>query len=108
MILIAVDDAAKEGGAGVGFVQMYPTFSSLRMARALILNDLYVANAYRRQGVARRLMEAARAFAQVSGATSLSLETAMDNARARALYESLGYELEQGFLQYSLNMSQGR
>ena len=104
VILIAVDDASNR--AGVGFVQMYPTFSSLRMARALILNDLYVTESYRRRGVARQLMEAARAFAEMSGAVSLSLETAMDNTKARALYESLGYELEQGFLQYSLNTGQ--
>jgi ribosomal protein S18 acetylase RimI-like enzyme len=83
-------------------VQLYPVFSSLRMARALILNDLYVAEEHRRAGVARKLMEAAKAFAQISGAVSLSLETATDNAKARALYESLGYQLDAGFLNYSL------
>lgn len=100
VILIAVDEAS--GGAGAGFVQMYPTFSSLRMASALILNDLYVKAPYRRRGVARALMDASRAFAEESGAVSLSLETGKDNVNARGLYESLGYELEQGFLQYSL------
>jgi ribosomal protein S18 acetylase RimI-like enzyme len=91
VILIAVDEAP---GAGAGFVQMYPTFSSLRMARALILNDLYVRAPYRRRGVARALMDAARAFAEESGAVALSLETSKDNVNARRLYESLGYELE--------------
>jgi ribosomal protein S18 acetylase RimI-like enzyme len=105
-ILIAVDDASN--GAGVGFVQLYPTFSSLRMTRTLILNDLYVAEPYRRAGVARRLLEAARMFAELSGAASLSLETASDNTKARALYESLGYQLEQGFLQYSLTTRRQR
>lgn len=99
VILIAEDDAA---GRAVGFVQLYPVFSSLRMARALILNDLYVSEEHRRGGVARKLMEAARSFAQISGATSLSLETAEDNATARALYESLGWTIERGFLHYSL------
>jgi ribosomal protein S18 acetylase RimI-like enzyme len=89
-------------GVACGFVQLYPVFSSLRMARALILNDLYVAEEYRRAGVARKLMEAAKAFALISGAVSLSLETAPDNAKARALYESLGYQLDAGFLNYSL------
>jgi ribosomal protein S18 acetylase RimI-like enzyme len=99
VILLAEDESS---GRAVGFVQLYPTFSSLQMERALILNDLFVAESHRRAGVARRLMEGARMFATVSGAVSLSLETAPDNARARALYESLGYRLEDGFLHYSL------
>jgi ribosomal protein S18 acetylase RimI-like enzyme len=95
-------------GVACGFVQLYPVFSSLRMARALILNDLYVAEEYRRVGVARKLMEAAKAFAQISGAVSLSLETAPDNAEARALYESLGYQVEEGFLHYTMALTRSR
>ena len=98
VILVAVDP----DGAPVGFVQLYPTFSSLRMARALVLNDLYVAERKRRGGAARALMQAARTFAEVSGAVSLSLETAATNATARALYESLGYRLDTEFLHYTL------
>ena len=94
VILIAEDASA---GSAVGFVQLYPTFSSLQMRRALILNDLFVSEAHRRSGAARQLMEAARMFAEISGAVSLSLETAPDNAEARALYDSLGYREEQGF-----------
>jgi ribosomal protein S18 acetylase RimI-like enzyme len=99
VILMAEDESA---GGAVGFVQLYPTFSSLQMGRALILNDLFVAETHRRSGAARKLMEAARMFAEISGAVSLSLETAPDNAKARALYESLGYALEDGFLHYTL------
>jgi ribosomal protein S18 acetylase RimI-like enzyme len=98
VILVAVEP----GGDPVGFVQLYPTFSSLRMARALVLNDLYVAEPRRRGGAARALMHAARTFAEMSGAVSLSLETAASNANARALYESLGYRLDTEFLQYTL------
>lgn len=105
VILIAEDEA---NGRAVGFVQMYPVFSSLRMARALILNDLYVSEEYRRGGVARKLMDAARVFAEMAGAVSLSLETATDNAKARALYGSLGYQLDEGFLHYSLSTKRQR
>ena len=41
-------------GASLGFVQMYPTFASLRAARVLVLYDLFVAPAARRHGVARK------------------------------------------------------
>jgi ribosomal protein S18 acetylase RimI-like enzyme len=103
VILVATD----VDGSLVGFVQLYPTFSSLRMARALILNDLYVAQPSRGRGVARRLMHAARTFAEMSGAVSLSLETSKDNEPARALYESLGYRVDTEFLQYALDTAAG-
>lgn len=37
----------------VGFVQLYPTFSSLAMKPLLLLNDLYVTDTHRKQEVAR-------------------------------------------------------
>src|SRR3954468_20703497 len=42
--------AAEASGRIVGFVQLYSTFSSLRMGRALILNDLFVDPGARRSG----------------------------------------------------------
>ena len=76
---------------GLGFVQLYPSFSSVSAQRLWILNDLYVASSARRSGVAQALMEAARSFAAQDGAKGLFLETAHDNHPAQALYESLGY-----------------
>src|SRR5436190_845039 len=99
VILVAADDGRR---TLAGFTQLYPTFSSLRMGRALVLNDLYVAEPYRRAGVARRLMDAARLFAEMSGAVAVTLEKQRDNARARALYDALGYRAEDEFLTYSL------
>ena len=101
-ILLAVD--GDEADRAVGFIQLYPVYSSLRMARALILNDLFVDPGHRRLGVARSLMNAARDFARSAGAVSLSLETARDNATARALYESLGWAHDETFLQYTLDV----
>ena len=80
---------AKRAGAAVGFVQLYPMFSSVRMARTWILNDLFVDAAARRGGVARALLDAAAAFAREDGAAGLSLETGRDNAAARALYRAV-------------------
>jgi len=99
-ILLAVDASDH----AVGFVQLYPVFSSLRMARALILNDLFVAPQHRGRGISRLLMNAALAFAKQAGAVSLSLETAKTNDAARALYESLGYTRDDTFLTYSLDV----
>jgi ribosomal-protein-alanine N-acetyltransferase len=51
---------------------------------------LAVAPAYRRQGIARALTEAALGLAAPS-ASSMFLEVAADNAGAIALYEQLGF-----------------
>ena len=95
---------AKRAGAAVGFVQLYPMFSSVRMARTWILNDLFVDAAARRGGVARALLDAAAAFAREDGAAGLSLETGRDNAAARALYRAAGWH-EDDTQWYSLSFS---
>jgi ribosomal protein S18 acetylase RimI-like enzyme len=100
VIIVAVDGTGK----GAGFVQLYPVFSSLQMRPAWILNDLFVAPDYRGQHLSRTLMNTARDYAQKTGAASITLETAPENRTARALYESLGYKLEQSFLQYVLDL----
>ena len=82
---------AERGGGIVGFTQLYPMFSSVRTARSWILNDLFVAEAARRGGVARALLDAAVEFARASGAAGISLETTRDNASARALYRAAGW-----------------
>lgn len=93
---------AEDGGALVGFTQLYPLFSSVQMQRVWLLNDLYVSPSARRGGVGRALMEAARAFAADDGAAALQLATEWDNAAGRALYESLGYQRDTEFATYEL------
>jgi len=90
-----------------GFTQLYPWFSSLGMARAWILNDLFVAPPARRCGVATALLEAARGHGERSGATGLALQTAVDNTPARQLYERLGWVREDGFYWYELPLAGG-
>lgn len=95
---------ARRGGALVGFVQLYPMFSSVRTAKTWILNDLYVEAAARRGGVARALLDAAATFAREDGAAGISLETTRDNAAARALYRAAGWN-EDATQWYSLSFS---
>ena len=82
---------AERDGAIVGFTQLYPVYSSVRTARTWLLNDLFVAEAARRRGVARALLDAAATFARDDGAAGLMLETSRDNAPARALYRDAGW-----------------
>lgn len=75
----------------IGFTQLYPLFSSVRMQRLWLLNDLYVAEDVRRRGVAGALMQAAHQHAKSTGAAGVLLETGVENRSAQALYEKLGY-----------------
>ena len=95
---------ARQGSTAVGFAQLYPMFSSVRMARTWILNDLFVLPATRRQGVARALLDAAAAFAREDGAAAIQLETTRDNAAARATYRDAGWH-EDATQWYSLSLA---
>ena len=95
---------AESGGRALGFVQMYPTFSSLRAARTFVLYDLFVDPAARQHGVGRRLMQAAAEEARLRGAVSLVLSTARTNASAQRLYESLGWVRDDQFYEYNLTL----
>lgn len=87
-----------------GFVQLYPSFSSISMQPIWILNDLFVAREYRKQGLAQALIEHAIKFGKKTGAHSLVLETAVDNYTAQKLYKKMGWQKEEGFLSYSFDL----
>ena len=95
---------AFEGRQALGFVQLYPGFSSVGAARAFVLNDLYVEADGRRSGTGRGLVAAATAHAREAGAASLSLQTGVANDAAQSLYESLGWTRETRFLDYGLSL----
>jgi len=91
-------------GAARGFAQLYPSFSSVRAVRTLILNDLFVAPAARQAGVGRALLESAAQFAQDRGITRMKLSTAVENTPAQHLYESLEWVRDTGFFEYNLDV----
>ena len=86
----------------IGFTQLYPSFSSLRLGRLWILEDLFVRGDMRRVGVASALMERAESFARESHAVGLTLSTAFANANANALYLKRGWRRDEEFAYYFL------
>ena len=97
--------AADNGSQLLGFTQLYPALCSVDLVDYFVLYDLYVIEAARRQGIARALMKAASEWAKTQGAARLDLETARDNYPGQALYRDLGYELDEVFLKFSLDLS---
>lgn len=95
VIFIALD-----GENPVGFVQLYPSFSSVSMKRLWILNDLYVIESVRGKGYGERLMKEAITFAEDTGAKGVLLETAADNLSAQKLYEKVGFMRETNYFYF--------
>lgn len=100
VIYLALDD----NNQGMGFTQLFPGFSSVAMRPIYILNDLFVHQDQRKKGVARALMNIARAFAEKNNAHAIKLATAIDNHQAKGLYEQLGYQNIKGFDYYTLSL----
>lgn len=92
--------ARNENGVADGFTQLYPSFSSVSLARIFILNDLFVRPDARRKGVAQRLLEAAVDYGKEAGAVRISLSTAIVNTEAQALYGRCGWRKDEQFYVY--------
>jgi len=86
----------------LGFVQLYPSFSTVSMQRVWNLNDLYVTPEFRRHGVGRALIEKARQLAVATDAKGLVLSTAHDNHESQALYHQTGFIRDDEFHHYFL------
>lgn len=94
IVLIAENDS----GAAVGFVQLYPTFSSILAAPMYVLSDLFVIPEARRRGVGTQLLASAAEAARTAGAVRLELATAITNISAQRLYEALGWRKDDFYL----------
>ncbi len=95
VVFIAHDEAV-----AVGFAQLYPSFSSVSLARVFVLNDLYVHAAGRRTGVASKLLAAVEEFAWSLDAARVTLNVARENKPGQALYEALGWRQDVQFFMY--------
>jgi ribosomal protein S18 acetylase RimI-like enzyme len=96
IVLIAQDEA----GETVGFSQIYPAFSSTRLAPIWILNDLFVSEAARGTGAVDALLDTAATLATEAGAIAIELSTAHTNLRAQAVYDRSGYQADTVYKHY--------
>lgn len=98
-ILVAIEHSSI-----VGFTQLYPSFSSVSMKRIWILNDLFVAEASRKQGVGKLLMLTGENYARETEAVRIVLSTQISNIAAQSLYQFLGYCKDEEFYHYALRL----
>lgn len=88
-IFLAFDESQN----AVGFIQLYPLFSSTRMSRLWLLNDLYIDPSARRKGLAKSLLDQAKQYCLETKASGFFLETAADNIEGNSLYPAAGMTL---------------
>jgi ribosomal protein S18 acetylase RimI-like enzyme len=85
-IAIIAELPAKEQSTLAGFVILTPTHR-----HSAYVTTLDVHPAWRRQGLALRLMESAEAAAQRVNLTTLRLHVSTENSAAIAFYEAIGF-----------------
>ena len=74
----------------IGFVQLFPIFSSVSMEPMYLLNDLYVERNYRGQGIGKALINQAKSLCIEKGYKGLALQTEADNP-AQHIYEYMEF-----------------
>jgi GNAT superfamily N-acetyltransferase len=99
--------ARAEDGQAVGFATVFWTWTTLSASRIGVMNDLFVAAEARGSGVAEQLIEACAERCRERGVTQLDWTTAHDNLRAQKLYDRVGAQRDERWLDYSLAVSPG-
>lgn len=88
-------------GKVIGFTQLYPLFSSTRMKKLWLLNDLFVDPSFRGNGVSKLLIDAAKDLCRESLSAGMMLETDKGNIIGNVLYPATGFDLDQDHNFYS-------
>ena len=87
----------------VGYACLYWHFTSLIPAETVLMNDLFVAENRRGEGIGRALINASTQVARERGAHHLEWATAPDNVAAQHLYDSTGAERSE-WVEYELGL----
>jgi GNAT superfamily N-acetyltransferase len=83
---------AEDGGARIACMWMGIAIDQITGKRHPNIFLLYVEPAYRRQGIARALMQNVERWAKSQGYTQIGLQVFTTDRPAIALYEKLGYQ----------------
>jgi GNAT superfamily N-acetyltransferase len=84
----------------IGFLTLYPLFSSWHAKRIWFLSDLYVDTDHRGAGIGRSLVEQARHFATESGSRSIMVEIPHSEPHLVRFYEALSFVRDRDFSLY--------
>lgn len=91
---------AEADGDVVGIAHLYPSFSSLSLQRVWILNDFFIIERFRGQGIGKQLIFAVKEYARLTKAKGIELSVEHTNTNAWAFWESGGFKLDEEFRYY--------
>ncbi len=94
---------AAQARHGLGFLQLYPIFSSWYARRIWFLSDLYVEEASRGQSIGHRLVETAIEHAQRTSASSVMVELPHSEPHLQRFYARFGFKKDATFDLYRLS-----
>jgi GNAT superfamily N-acetyltransferase len=93
--------ARANDGALLGFAHMLLSLDTLSLRPIGILEDIYVVETARGQGVGGALLDEAERYAREAGLVRLTLSTAHQNRTAQRLYLAKGYVPDQRFRSFN-------
>lgn len=85
----------------VGFCSVYRSYSSFAFTAIDTINDLYVEEKWRKQGIANKLVEHVEKIAKGENVHSIKISTQNTNIAANKLYLKKGFALKTEFNLYS-------
>jgi GNAT superfamily N-acetyltransferase len=94
--------ARDEHGRATGFATIFWTWTTLSASRLGVMNDLFVSEHARGTGTAEALIAACAERCRERGVRSLDWTTARDNHRAQRLYDRVGAQRDERWVDYSL------
>lgn len=82
--------AETDDGRLAAFATLYFSFSTTRVQKIAILNDLFVDAEFRGAGLGEKLFQHVLDYTKKEGYAYMSWQTAIDNTSAQALYKKMG------------------
>ncbi|MEB6549216.1 GNAT family N-acetyltransferase [Heyndrickxia sporothermodurans] len=106
---VGVQFVAELEGKLVGFSTLYFTFSTTRVKKIAILNDLFVAPKTRGMKVGEELFKESLAYTKANDYAAMSWQTAHDNLIGQSLYEKMGgQQTNDEWINYEISNSKYR
>lgn len=85
----------------IGFIQVYPTLSSINVGEVWLINDLYIDEGARGLGVASKLLTKIIDEARSTDVGMIRISTELTNSPALKLYKKLGFEPDNRFQHFN-------
>jgi aminoglycoside 6'-N-acetyltransferase I len=92
----------------VGFIELFERNLAEGCATSPVcyIEGLWVAEGWRRKGVARELVDAGRAWARQRGRTEMASDVQLPNLRSQAVHERLGFEETERLVTYRMEIGE--